>query len=147
MLKLLTKKGAIPYDVFHYGSELNEIKEFPSIEMFNSKLKPSVSISQDFYNNVKKIWTSYQCSSMEDLNYLYNMVDVILLNVICKSRFSLLKEMMGFEPKYFSSLPTFSKASQYLFNKSVSTTPKSADVCIAFEKSNYWRICCHANAF
>ena len=135
ILKLLTKKGAILYDVFHYGNKLSEIKEFPSIEMFNSKLKSNVSISNDLYENFRDIWTTYRCSSMEDLNYLYNMVDVVLLNVICKSRFSLLKEMMGFEPKNFSSLATFSKASQYLFNKSVSTTPKLADVCIAFEKA------------
>ena len=39
LLKLLSKKGAIPYEIFKTGEELPEVIEFPSKECFVSKLE------------------------------------------------------------------------------------------------------------
>ena len=83
MLLLLCKKGAIPYDMFKDGSELESICYLPSKECFSSKLKTSVEISTEVYENVKQIWERFNSSNLNDLNYLYNMTDIILLNVLC----------------------------------------------------------------
>ena len=135
MLRLLCRKGAIPYDIFKDGYELENINCFLSRQCFSSMLKPNVEISESTYQNVKDIWNSFNCKNLDELNYLYNMTDVILLTVLCQNRFEILKNLMVFEPKNFSSLSTFSKASQYLFNKSMTSLPNDSDVVDSFEKS------------
>ena len=77
MLQLLCKKGALPYEMFKDGTELATICYMSSKNCFSSKLKVSIEIYDDVYNNVKEIWNKFNCSNLNDLNYLYNMTDVI----------------------------------------------------------------------
>ena len=116
---MLTNKSAILYDLFKYGTELKTIKEFPSKECFVSKLKTTIDVDNELYTNVKMIWDNFKCLSLNDLNYLYNMVDVILLNCICKSRFSMLKSMMGgLEQETFHHYQHFQKqVNIYIINQ------------------------------
>ncbi|XP_025018370.1 uncharacterized protein LOC112539813 [Tetranychus urticae] len=74
---LLLRKSALPYE---YLSSLDVFNEtaLPDKSAFFSSLTQS-NISDELYENVKKVWSKFNCSTLKDLHDIYLKVDVLLL--------------------------------------------------------------------
>ena len=132
-LELLTKKGAIPYDLFRTGGELS-CAEFPPIQSFISSLKMK-NIDESDYENVKKIWNVFQLRNLDDLNALYNASDVIIMANVVNKRLHKLFHLFGYEPKHFASTTGFSSAALAKHSRQIITNPQNNDVLMAFENA------------
>ena len=132
-LELLTKKGAIPYDLFRTGGELAGT-EFPPIQSFCSSLKMK-DIDQADYDNVKKIWDVFKLRSLDDLNSLYNASDVIIMANVVNKRLHKLHTLFGYEPKHFASTTGFSSAALAKHSRHIITNPQNNEILTAFENA------------
>ena len=91
---LSSGKGTIPYELISDFDSLNICtdKDFFEIHQFHSNMKDSV-ISDEDYNNVKKIYKLLKMSNLGELSKVYNFQDTIILYEIFEQRSDLLKEI------------------------------------------------------
>ena len=86
---IVSGKGFIPYEKIDSIDTFQKRPEngfFFSEEEFSCTLKGQ-SGNKDDYNNSKKLFVLLKMRNLSDLNYLYNVQDVILLMVILENRF------------------------------------------------------------
>ena len=69
------------------------------------------------------------------MNDLYNAQDVILLCGIIESRFQLMQEENGFNPRKYNSASTLSCCIEREMSKVIITLPTSSEVVDIFEKT------------
>ena len=77
--KLLTRKGALPYE--YYTPERLKETELPPIEKFISSITGK-SITRRKYEELKEIWTSFGCKTLGDFLDVYLESDVMMLSDI-----------------------------------------------------------------
>lgn len=77
-INMLKKKGVYPYEHFKSFKSLQSAKKFPPKQAFYSKLNET-NISDEEYQNGKKVFRFFKCRNMEEYMKLYNALDVILL--------------------------------------------------------------------
>ena len=130
-IKCLSKKGAIAYDQFVTGGELLQT-ELPPKESFTSSLKMD-EITDEMYSNIKEIWSLFEIKNLDQLNYLYNMSDVIILANIVNKRLYDLSKLFVYEPKHFASTTGFSSAALARHSRHILVNPTSYKLLNAFE--------------
>ena len=74
---LILRKGVYPYEYMYSFEWFNETS-LPPKEAFYSKLKDT-HISDDDYENAKKVWEAYECETLGDYHDLYLATDTLLL--------------------------------------------------------------------
>ena len=85
---LSSGKGVIPYETIKKWEDLNEkptLEQFFPKSAFYSSLKNSI-ISDEQYENAKKLFTLLKMCSLFVLNALYNFQDTIILAEIFENR-------------------------------------------------------------
>ena len=135
----MLNKGAIPYDMFKTGSEVN-YEYFPSKLSFSSSLKQS-EVDDEVYERMKKLWSLLELKNIGELLCLYNYCDVIILTCLAQNRLSTLRKKGGdTDPKNYSSTCSFIGAVMLRSSKIVLNTAPDLNSLKAFEKSNNWGI-------
>ena len=97
-------KGVIPFELI-IGMDLLFLmpeKDFWEETEFFSELKQS-AVNDDGYENSKYLYHTLKTRNFGDMNYLYNAKDVILLCKIIESRFQMMNDKYGFNPRKFNS--------------------------------------------
>ena len=134
VLKIMLNKGAIPYDMFKNGSEVN-YGFFPSKISFVSSLKQS-EVDEEVYERMKKLWGLLDLQNIGELLSLYNYCDVIILTCLAENRFNALRKKGGDnDPKNYSSTCSFTGAVMLRNSKIVLKTSPDLKMLQAFEKS------------
>ena len=105
------RKGVIPYEKIKSCEDLNCVPEnqFFSKTEFYSLLKNEI-ISDEGYENIKKIWRILRLKKLSKLNDIYNFQDTIIL---CENFENRAEEMIKKFP-YISSKMYFDKLAQWL---------------------------------
>ena len=116
ILEIMVSKGAIPYDMFITGNEL-EYNFFPDKLSFTSSLK-QFEIDDKVYDRMKRLWNILKLRNIGELVSLYNYADVIILTCLAQNRFNTLRQKSGqIEPKAFSSTCTFTGNAMLRYSK------------------------------
>ena len=134
ILEIMVSKGAIPYDMFITGNEL-QYEDFPDKLSFISSLKKA-EIEDEVYDRMKRLWNILKLKNIGELVSLYNYADVIILTCLAQNRFNTLRQKAGqIEPKAYSSTCTFT--GNAMLKQSKITINKAPNLkCLeAFEKS------------
>ena len=82
-LKLLTLKGIFPYDQLSNVDYLSRT-EFPPIEDFYSALAEEIPISEEDYEQGKRMYEVFGFSSLKEYLLCYNVVDTFILCELCE---------------------------------------------------------------
>ena len=131
-------KGVIPYEKIKGWGDLNAVpspkeKFFPKTD-FHSSLKKSM-VSEEEYQEVKKLYTVMRMSNLSDLNALYNFQDTIILAEIFETRARLMHQKFRYNPLKCSSASTLSGAIQRHQSKVILSFPTNSDVIELIEKT------------
>ena len=133
VLKIMLNKGAIPYDMFKTGSEVN-YEYFPSKLSFISSLKQS-EVDDVVYGRMKRLWSLLSLKNIGELLALYNYCDVIILTCLAQNRFNALRKKGGDnDPKNYSSTCSFTGAVMLRNSKIVLKPAPDLKSLEAFEK-------------
>ena len=103
--KLLTKKGALPYEYispFHYAE-----KCLPPREKFISKLTGK-SITIERYKELQKIWDSFGCQNLGEFLEIYLESDILMLADIFENFRNNSLKYYHLDPANFVSSPSLS---------------------------------------
>ena len=134
VLKIMLNKGAIPYDMYKTGSEVN-YEYFPSKLSFIWSLKQS-EVDDVVYERMKKLWGLLSLKNIGELLCLYNYCDVIILTCLAQNRFNTLRKKGGDnDPKNYSSTCSFTGAVMLRNSKIVLKTAPDLKSLQAFEKA------------
>ena len=79
---------------------------------FFSELKQS-AVNDEDYENCKYLYQAFKMRNLGDLNDLYNTQDIILLTEIIESRFQVMQNTYGFNPRKCNSLSTYIVDSEF----------------------------------
>ena len=99
-LTMLKKKGIYPYEHFKSYQSLQSAKKFPPKEAFYSNLNET-HISDDDYQNGKKVFRFFKCRNMDDYMKLYNALDVILLAEVFTKYREMVIHHFELDPVYY----------------------------------------------
>ena len=76
-LNLMSQKGVYPYDFMDSFEKFNQM-ELPTKDQFYSILNDQ-DITDDEYDNAKKVWTTFKMKTMGEYHDLYLRSDMLLL--------------------------------------------------------------------
>ena len=108
-------------------------KFFPKTNFYSS-LKKSM-VSDEEYEDVKKLYTRTKMSNLSDLNALYNFLDTIILAEIFENIARLMHDKLGYNPLKDSSACTLSGAIQRRQSKVILSFSTNADIIELLEKT------------
>ena len=102
-------KAVIPYETVNSFDSLDicPANNFFEIQDFHSSLKNLV-ISNEKYQQVKKLSLLLKMRHLGDLNNLYNFQDTLILCKVFESRTKFLNEKFEFNPRKCNSASSFS---------------------------------------
>ena len=130
-------KGIIPYEKINSIDSLN-IKPENGIcfskDKFYSTLKGK-TVSDDEYDNSKKLYTVLKMRDLSDLNNLYNAQDVIPLLEIIENRFPVMYDKTMYNPTKCNSASKLSSCIQCEQSNVILALPTSNSIMEIFEKS------------
>ena len=109
ILETISKgKGVIPYEIIVDIKSffIKPENEFQEKTAFFSELKQS-AVNDEDYENCKYLYQAFKMRNLGDLNDLYNTQDIILLTEIIESRFQVMQNTYGFNPRKCNSLSTY----------------------------------------
>ena len=118
-------KGIIPYELIVDMKSLlltPDDEHFWSKTEFFSELKLQ-AVDDESYENSKFLYKTLKMRNLGDLNDLYNTQDIVLLWEILESRFQVMQNTCGFNPRNCNSASTMSaerenvKSHHYTSNK------------------------------
>ena len=103
---LLLRKGVFPYT---YISSLETLQEekLPSIDHFFNDLTQE-HIDESDYVHAKKVWDTFNCSTMKDYQELYMRLDVSLLCDVFENFRRNSMQYYGLDPTHFCTAPSLS---------------------------------------
>ena len=106
---LTSGKGVIPYQMITHLDSLKKVPkgEFFKKEYFYSGLKEK-SISDQDYEDVKKLFKLLRLETLGDMNKIYNIQDTLILCEIFEQRSILLEKLFKFNPRKCNSASSFS---------------------------------------
>ena len=133
---LTSGKGMIPYQMINNFDSLNIRPEtdFFKHADFYSSLKEK-NISEEEYENVKKIFMVLRLKTLGDLNRIYNSQDIAILCEIFEQRSRLLQKLFKFNGRKCNSASSFSGCVQRLKSKCCVALPTNAKIVRVFEKT------------
>lgn len=99
---------------------------------FYSQLK-NKRVSNDEYENSKKLYSILKMRNLSDVNDLYNFQDVALLCEIVENRFQLMQDQYGLNPRKCNSSATFSGCVEREMSKVIIALPTSNEFVNIFE--------------
>ena len=114
--RLLTKKGALPYEYIspeHYAE-----KCLPPLHKFISKLTGK-SITLERYEELQKIWDSFGCRTLEEFLEIYLESDVLMLADIFENFRNNCLKYYHLDPANYVSAPSLSYHAMLLLSKVV----------------------------
>jgi len=122
LFPLARRKGVFPYE-FVTSLESYNTAELPPINAFYNSLTDE-RISNEEYEHAKRVWETFNCSSLGEYSDIYLKIDVILLADIFKNFRSLCLRVYKIDPAWVYSAPSlawnamelFTDYDQYLFN-------------------------------
>ena len=106
-IPLLQKKGLFPYSFVTSDEFLLAKRDYPPKSLFYNKLRKEDCTDEE-YNDAKELYLQTAFSSLGDSMALYNVTDTILLMVICKEQFAMLKKYLGLHPANLTSMSSLS---------------------------------------
>ena len=99
---------------------------------FFSELKLS-AVDDESYENSKCLYESLKIRNLGDLNDLYNIQDVILLTEIIESRFQVMQNTYGFNPRKCNSTSSMSGCIEREMSKVILPLPTTYEHVESFE--------------
>ena len=120
------------FDSLNIRPDSNE--EFFKHEDFYSTLKEK-NISEEEYENVKKIFRFLRLKSLGDMNKIYYFQDTAILSEIFEKRAFLLQQLFKYNPRKCNSASAFSGCVQRLKSKCLIVLPVDAEMIRVFEKT------------
>ena len=117
-----------------------DLNEKPTVEQlfsktnFYSSLKNSI-ISDEEYEDIKKLFNLLKMCTLSDLNALYNFQDTIILTGIFENKTENMQQKFKFIPRKCSSASTLSGAIQRDMCKAIISLPTNTDVIELMEKT------------
>ena len=130
-------KGVLPYEMIKKWEDLNEkptVEHFFPKTHFCSSLKNSI-ISDDEYEDIKKLFNLFKMCTLSDLNALYNFQGTIILTEIFENRIENMQQKFKFNPRKCSSASTLSGAIQRDMSKVIISLPTNTDVIELMEET------------
>ena len=118
-------KSVIPYEKIESIHSLSITPEdgiFYSKYEFFSTLKAS-AVDEEAYENTKKLFILLRMRNLSDLNYLYNVQDVILLLEMMENRFQSMQEKSDYNPRIINSASKLSSCIQSEQSKVILALP------------------------
>ena len=102
-LSLVKRKGFYPYE---YMNSLKRFKEdkIPPKEAFYSRLTGE-GISDEDYEDVKKVWKVFGMKTLQDYHDLYNVTDVLLLADVFENFRNVCMENYKLDPAHYFTAP------------------------------------------
>ena len=134
---LSSGKGVLPYEMIKTWEDLNEkstVEQLFSKTNFYSSLKNSI-ISDEEYEDIKKLFNLLKMCTLSDLNALYNFQDTIILTGIFENKTENMQQKFKFIPRKCSSASTLSGAIQRDMSKVIISLPTNTDVIELMEKT------------
>ena len=136
---LSSGKGMIPYQMI---TDINSLEIKPTAadggffkhSDFYSSLKEK-NISEEEYQNVKRLFNVLRLKTLGDLNRIYNFQDTAILCEIFEERATLLQKLFKFDARKCNSAGSFSGCVQRLKSKCCIALPTDAEVVRVFEKT------------
>ena len=105
-VKLLTRKGILPYEYIDSWEKLDETK-LPAKDKFYSTLNDS-NISDEDYNHAQKIWNVFNIKSLGEYSDLYMKTDILLLADVFENFRHQCMKSYGLDPAHYYTTPGFS---------------------------------------
>ena len=128
---LLHKKGSLPYEYLTSLDKFND--DLPDKSQFYSSLSES-EITQEMYDHVKSVWSSYNCSKLSDLHDIYLKVDVLLLASVFENFRHTSLENFGIDPLHHFSTPGLTWAGALKRTKAEVQLFTDVDMLLMIEK-------------
>ena len=129
-------KDIIPYELI-IGMEsffLMPEKNFWEKTDFFSDLKQS-TVSDENYEHSKYLYHTLKMRNLGDMNDLYNAQDVILLCEIIKSRFQMMNDKYGFNPRKCNSASSMSSCIEIEMSRVILALPTKLDHVEIFQQT------------
>ena len=131
-------KGVIPYEMINDVDSLERVPEegqlFFNKTQFFSSLK-NKQVNEDDFEKSKELYFTLKMRNLGDMNDLYNFQDTALLSEIMESRFQLMQDKYGFNPRKCNSAATFSGCVEREMSKIIIALPTSNEVVSIFENT------------
>ena len=130
-------KGIIPYELIDDMKSLlltSDGEQFWNRTEFFSELKLQ-AVNDESYENSKFLYKTLKMRNLGDLNDLYNTQDVILLCEILESRFQVMQNTYGFNPRKCNSASTMSGCIEHEMSKVIITLPTKIKHVEIFEQT------------
>ena len=103
---LLMRKGVYPYEFMNSSGRFEETK-LPPKEAFYSKLSDE-DISDDDYENAKRVWKTFGCQTLGNYADLYCRTDVLLLADVFENFRKTSQKQYGLDPAHYYTSPGLS---------------------------------------
>ena len=112
-ISLLLQKGVYPYE---YMSDWEKFEEtsLPPKEAFKNSLK-NCEIDEADYTHAQKVWSEFNCSSMQSYHDIYLKTDVLLLADIFETFRKFSKDNYRLDPAHYVSSPQLSWDAMLLY--------------------------------
>ena len=129
-------KGIIPYELITGMDSflLTPEKDFWEKTEFFSDLKQS-AVNYDDYENSKYLYHTLKMRNLGDMNDLYNAQDVILLCEIIESRFQMMNDKYGFNPRKCNSASSMSGCIEREMSRVILVFPTKLEHVEIFEQT------------
>ena len=131
-------KGVIPYEKIETINSLSTVNPengiFFSKDEFFSTMK-NQEVDNESYENAKKLFILLQMRNLSDLNYLYNVQDVIILLEIIENRFQIIQDKTNYNPRIINSASKLSGCIQRENSKCILALPINNVQMEVFEKT------------
>ena len=126
----------IPYENIVDINSLNLTAEedFSEESEFYSYLKDEC-ITKSYYETAKYLYHNLKMKSLNDMNDLYNVQDVILLLEIVETRLEIMYLKSHYNPRKYNSVSTLSRCIQSDLSKVIIALPTSSAHVEIFEKT------------
>ena len=109
-------------------------KDFWEKTEFFSELKQS-AVDDNDYKNSKYLYHTLKMRNLGDLNDLYNAQNVILLCEIIESRFQMMNDKYGFNPKKWNSASSMSGCIEREMSRIILAVPTKLEHVETFEQT------------
>lgn len=103
--KYFFKKGVFPYSYMSSLSRLQD-RELPPIAAFKNDLSGE-DLPEEDYALAQKVWSMFQCETMQDYMEIYLLCDVLLLADVFEAFRSKSLVDYGLDPAFYFSTPHF----------------------------------------
>ena len=133
---VLQGKGIIPYELITSMDSffLTPEKYFWEKTKFFSDLKQSAVNAED-YENSKYLYHTLKMKNLGDINDLYKAQDVILLCEIIESRFKMMNDKYGFNPRKCNSASSMSTCIEREMSRVILAWPTKLEHVEIFEQT------------